>query len=112
MTKYHHVYEVNKIIKGYAVKYNKSNCHVHSLWYFNDERTELIICTDKPGIWVGKAGKDIAQLAEDLNKVTTLVGDDTVTGSVANQIKTAVDCLKPIKKVDLLSNLILFLSLK
>lgn len=37
MTKYHPVYEVNKIIKGYAVKYNKCICHVHSLWYFDDD---------------------------------------------------------------------------
>ena len=46
MTKYHPVYEVNKIIKGYAVKYNKSIWrHAHSLWYFDDDG-ELVICTD------------------------------------------------------------------
>lgn len=66
MTKYHSVYEVNKIIKSYAVKYSKCVCHVHSLWYFDDDG-ELVICTDKPGVWIGKAGKDIDQLKGDLN---------------------------------------------
>ena len=70
MTKYHPVYEVNKIIKGYAVKYNKCICHVHSLWYFDDDG-ELVICTDKPGVWIGKAGKDIEQLKNELNAAIT-----------------------------------------
>ena len=70
MTKYHPVYEVNKIIKGYAVKYNKCICHVHSLWYFDDDG-ELVICTDEPGVWIGKAGKDIEQLKNELNAAIT-----------------------------------------
>ena len=71
MTKYHSVYEVNKIIKGYAVKYNKSICrHAHSLWYFDDDG-ELVICTDEPGVWIGKAGKDIEQLKNELNAAIT-----------------------------------------
>lgn len=65
MTKYH-LYEVNKIIKGYAVKYSKGPCKVHSLWYFDDDG-ELVICTTSPGVWIGKAGKDIDQLKGDLN---------------------------------------------
>ena len=70
MTKYHPVYEVNKIIKGYAVKYSKCICHVHSLWYFDDDG-ELVICTDEPGVWIGKAGKDIEQLKNELNAAIT-----------------------------------------
>ena len=71
MTKYHPVYEVNKIIKGYAVKYNKSIWrHAHSLWYFDDDG-ELVICTDEPGVWIGKAGKDIEQLKNELNAAIT-----------------------------------------
>ena len=70
MTKYHPVYEVNKIIKGYAVNYNKFICDVHSLWYFDDDG-ELVICIDEPGVWIGKAGKDIEQLKNELNAAIT-----------------------------------------
>ena len=43
---------------------------MHSLWYFDDDG-ELVICTDEPGVWIGKVGKDIEQLKNELNAAIT-----------------------------------------
>lgn len=69
MTKYFtDVSEVNKIIKNYAVFYNKSN-KAKSLWYFEleTENPAVVICTTAPGIWIGKAGVNHEDLKASIN---------------------------------------------
>lgn len=101
MTKYHPIYEVNKIIKGYAVKYSKGPCKVHSLWYFNDdfndERTELVICTTLPGVWIGKMGKDIEQLKNELNEVIAKHNDVMQTAYVQGRLTFKPDIVPELK---------------
>lgn len=97
MTKYHQIYEVNKIIKGYAVKYSKGPCKVHSLWYFNDDHTEVLICTTSPGVWIGKAGRDVEQLQNELNKVIAKHNDVMQTAYVQGRLTFEPDIIPDLR---------------
>lgn len=97
MTKYHPAYDVNKIIKGYAVKYSKGPCKVHSLWYFNDERTELVICTTSPGVWIGKMGGDVEQLKNELNAVIAKHNDVMQNAYVQGRLTFKPDIIPDLK---------------
>lgn len=70
MTRYTDISDINVIVKRRAVAYHQNHDTMYSAWYYEnrkDNGQNLVICSNYPGIWIGKAGCDIDALKKEVN---------------------------------------------
>ena len=67
MTKFLPRPEMNNILKKRSAELRKHHCY--STWYYEEKNNEIVICTTRPGLWIGMLGKDVADLKEKINEV-------------------------------------------
>ena len=57
-------YRMNEIIKNKA-----KQIPCKSVWYWDSEETAVVICTERPGFWIGLQGNDDQQLRAELSNI-------------------------------------------
>ena len=67
MTRYLPHPEMNSILAKRSAELRKQHCY--STWYYDEDDNDIVICTTRPGLWIGMLGKDVADLKERLNEV-------------------------------------------
>ena len=70
-TPYMPIPEINTILKRRNIEINTilKRRNILAMWYFEKETNTIVICTTRPGYWIGKAGVDHEKLLADINKV-------------------------------------------
>ena len=58
---------VHKILHDESAKLRKYHCY--SVWYYDENRKEIIICTTRPGLWIGRNGANTEKIQSDVNKI-------------------------------------------
>ena len=66
-TKYLPHSEMNNILKNRSAELRKHHCY--STWYYDKDDNDIVICTTRPGLWLGMLGKDVANLKDKLDEV-------------------------------------------
>ena len=66
MTRYLPCYQATKLLREKS-KLLRKECNCLSLWYYDDENNDIVICTNMPGLWIGKGGKDVNDLLIFIN---------------------------------------------
>lgn len=77
MTKFMPHPEVNRIIKKRSSELRKFKCY--STWYYDEEKRKIVICTTRPGLWIGIYGIDVRELTRDINLVLFQHKKDPIT---------------------------------
>ena len=65
--KYIPIYAVSQLLRDKSKELRKYHCY--SSWFYNDSENTITICTNCPGLWIGKAGKDVAELKDEINSI-------------------------------------------
>ena len=60
--------KVQKILRGYSSKIEKFS-KAKSMWYYDIDDKSLVICTTRPGLWIGYHGKGVEILRNKLAEV-------------------------------------------
>lgn len=61
LTPYMSVPRIHRIITKKSQEL-RINYKVRSMFFFDQDDNMIYICTTKPGFWIGKMGKDVADL--------------------------------------------------
>ena len=61
-------YKVQKILHGYCSKIEKIS-GAKSMWYYDSDNKSLVICSTRPGLWIGYHGEDVETLRNKLAEV-------------------------------------------
>lgn len=69
MTKFIPHSQINAILRKRSAELRKHHCY--STWYFDDENDTIVICTTRPGLWIGRLGVDIYNLKNEINEIAT-----------------------------------------
>ena len=67
MTKYLPHPEMNNILTKRRAELRTQHCY--STWYYDEDDNDIVICTTRPGLWIGMLGKDVTDLKEKINEV-------------------------------------------
>lgn len=57
---------INRILRKKSSELRKYSCY--SVWYYEGETREIIICTTRPGLWIGLHGADVDELRKEINE--------------------------------------------
>ena len=67
MTRYLPHPEMNNILKKRSAELRKQHCY--STWYYDEDDNDIVICTTRPGLWIGRRGEDVANLKKEINEI-------------------------------------------
>ena len=45
--------------------------HCTSVWYYDEKEKAIVICTNRPGLWIGLHGTDSKNLENEINEILT-----------------------------------------
>jgi len=68
-------YRIQKILQDRSAELRKCSNRITSMWYFDDETNTIMICSNRPGLWIGKFGEDINNLKDSVNKVIDAINE-------------------------------------
>ena len=77
MEKYRIPYLVSSFIRKRSFELRKLKCY--SVWYYNEPERSIVICTTRPGLWIGYYGKDLDELRNGINEKLALYKMEPVT---------------------------------
>lgn len=57
---------INSILRKRSAELRKYQCY--STWYYEKDNKNIVICTTKPGYWIGLHGNDVTELKREINE--------------------------------------------
>lgn len=66
-SKYFPVSSVSRLLRDYSKEFRKKHCY--SMWYFDKENNKIVICSTRPGFWIGRMGETINKLTGQCNEL-------------------------------------------